>query len=218
LRAARSLQNAERSGGSVPFTRCVLSAVQPLMIHRPMIGGTLAARPGHPKSQTHQLESAQRRAVPGEAEPARRASPLTGLGPGPTIPPAAGKSVIPAPAPAPARRPGWTSRTDSPRPGKGLVVGLGRLTCRSTTAFERERASPFAVDLKYGWPVDANRLAERAGARRLGALVVRERACWARPFRLQNAGRSGGRERFIWREFSCCTRPVQPVGGSRRRS
>jgi hypothetical protein len=73
--------------------------------------GSVARGPlGHrtPDDPDMPTRMAQRRAVPGEAEPARRASPSTGLGPGPTIPPAAAKSVTPAPAPAPAPTSGRT--------------------------------------------------------------------------------------------------------------
>jgi hypothetical protein len=87
-------------------------------------------------------------------------------------------------SPQPQTQPHVPGRT-SPKTGMGLGVGRGRLARRSMTMPGRKRARPFATDSMYGRPVDANRLAERAGARRLGALVVREKVCCARPPRVR---------------------------------
>jgi hypothetical protein len=149
---------------------------------RSVARGPLGHRtPSHPNAPTR---SAQRRAVPGEAEPARRASPSTGARA--RADHSASRRQVSYPSPSASPSP-TVPDGQARKAGMGLVLGLGRLACRSTTAFGRKRASPFAMDLKYGRPVDANRLAERAGARRLGALVVREKVCCARPTRTQNA-------------------------------
>jgi hypothetical protein len=109
-------------------------------------------------------------------------------GPGrPFRQPPAGQSPPPQPEPhVPHHTPGLANLRPgraSLKTGLGLGVGLGRLACRSIPGLRTKRAPPVAADSKYGRPVDANRLAERAGARRLGALVVRERVRCARPAR-----------------------------------
>jgi hypothetical protein len=99
-------------------------------------------------------KSAQRRAEPGEAEPARRASPSRDSGPGRPI---RHPHVAVYPGPSPSRPSADQSTAIRARAGGGAWIAFGPFRPR---AGGRCPPGPFATDFRYGRP--ASRFAQRA--------------------------------------------------------